>query len=83
MYSVAGHLVVTMEGGHLDVPLVQPGEEGVAEVASCARRVRHLDKVVELIRGRSNHWPAQNDACPCFSFLPAKETGYSRIGFPG
>ena len=58
-------------------------EKEVAEAVSYAGRVRHSGKEVELIRERSNHWPAQNDAFPCFLFLPTMETGYSRIGFPG
>ena len=65
------------------LPDLSVSEEGAAEVVLCARMVKRLDKEVEPIQETSNHWPAQNVAYPCFVFLPAKETGYSRIGFPG
>ena len=58
-------------------------EKEVAEAVLYAGLVKHSGKEVERIRERSNHWPAQNDAFPCFLFLPTMETEYSRIGFPG
>ena len=58
-------------------------EEEVPEVVLCAVRVKHLDRGVEQIPGKSIHWPGRNDVFPCFSFLPEKETECSRIGFLG